>query len=299
LIQFILSLRPKQWTKNLLVFAGYLFTIQQDHPPGTFARVLAAFALFCAVSGVGYVINDARDVGADRIHPRKRLRPIAAGKLSPVTAMILAVILLVGSLAASYVLDIYFATLIAAYFVLTMAYSVVLKHLVIIDLLSIAAGFVMRAVAGAMVVWGIDPITGTAQRVAVSPWLLVCTTLLALFLGLAKRRGELVTLDNGTDHRTTLGRYSESMLDQMLNISASAALMAYFLYTFAPGSTTAAAHPYMMITIPFVIYGLFRYLFLIHSKNAGASPEAVLLEDKPLLINVILYIVAAGVALKL
>ena len=283
------SLRPKQWTKNLLVFAGYLFTIERGHPLSSLFDVVAAFALFCLVSGAGYVINDVADAGRDRKHPTKRKRPIAAGALPTGVAVPFAVVLAAAGIGASFALDFHFGLLISGYFVLSAAYSVFLKHEVIIDLLVIAAGFVIRAVAGAVVI-----------DVAISSWLLVCTTLLALFLGLAKRRSELLTLEEGgLGHRGTLEHYTAPMLDQMLSVTASAALMAYCLYTFSPASATGAAHPYMMITIPFVIYGLMRYLFLVHTRNVGGSPELVLLEDKPMLINMVLYVIAAALALKL
>lgn len=293
------SLRPRQWTKNLLVFAGYLFTIEQAHPPGTLISVLAAFGLFCAVSGAGYILNDALDAERDRKHPTKCKRPIASGAVPAGTAVAFGVVLLAGALLGSFLLDFYFGLLAAAYLLLTAAYSIGLKHVVIVDLLTIAAGFVVRAVAGAVVVEAINPVTGLAYRVEISPWLLVCTTLLALFLGLAKRRSELMTLENGgASHRRTLDDYTAPMLDQMLTIAASASLMAYFLYTFTPSSKTGVTHPYMMATVPFVVYGLFRYLYLVHSRNAGGSPEQLLLEDTPLLVNVALYVVVAVIALK-
>ena len=280
------SLRPKQWTKNILVFAGYLFTIEQKHPPGSLVNVLAAFGLFCTVSGASYLFNDVIDARRDRTHPRKCKRPIASGALSARAALTFAAILFAAAIYASFVLDFYFGALVAGYCVLTCAYSAVLKHVVIVDLLVIAAGFVIRAVSGAVVI-----------QVEISSWLLVCTTLLALFLGIAKRRSELVSLgDAGLDHRKTLGEYSAPMLDQMLSITSSAALMAYCLYTFT--GKTGATHPYMMITLPFVIYGLFRYLFLVQTRNAGGSPELVLLEDRPMLINLILYVLAAALALR-
>ncbi len=287
-IALLRSLRPKHWTKNLLVFAGYLFTIQQNHPPIVLLRVLAAFGLFCAVTGAAYILNDVMDAERDRMHPRKRKRPIASGAVSVPTALTFALVLAAAAVWASYGLEAYLGLLVTAYVVLTMAYSASLKHVVIVDLLVIAAGFVIRAAAGAV-----------AIHVEISPWLLVCTTLLALFLGLAKRRGELVSLEDGHEHRRTLSEYSAPMLDQMLTVSAAACLMGYFLYTFSPSPVTGETHPQMMITVPFVIYGLFRYLFLIHNRDAGASPEQVLLEDKPLLLNTVLYVVAAAVALKL
>ena len=299
-LALIQSLRPKQWSKNLLVFAGYLFTIEQKHPPGTALAVLAAFGLFCAVSGATYILNDIADIQRDRKHPRKCKRPIASGDLPVGTAAAIAVLLVAGAVWAAFRMDLYFGVLLSAYLLLSCAYSLSLKHIVIVDLLVISAGFVIRAVAGAVVVSSIDPVTGLIHRVEISPWLLICTTLLALFLGLAKRRSELVTLEDGaTEHRRTLDQYSAPMLDQMLSITAATALMSYCLYTFTPLSKTGQIHPHMLFTVPFVIYGLFRYLFLIHDQNAGGHPELVLLEDKPLLINVILYVVAAVLALKL
>jgi len=287
-IALIESLRPKQWTKNLLVFAGYLFTLEQGHPVSVLLRAVAAFAVFCAVSGSAYLLNDVVDAERDRKHPRKCRRPVPSGRLSATAALVSAVVLACGGTAAAFLLGLPFCLLVLSYFLLTLAYSAALKHLVIVDLLAIAAGFVIRAAAGAV-----------AIGVVISPWLLVCTTLLALFLGLAKRRGELMSLENGgVDHRLTLNEYTAPMLDQMLNITAAASLMAYFLYTFTPTSTTGAAHPHMMITVPFVIYGLFRYLYLVHARDAGDSPEQILIDDKPLLVDVALYVIAVIIALQ-
>ena len=298
LLGLLRSLRPKQWTKNLLVFAGYLFTIEQMHPPESLLRVLAAFGLFCAASGAGYVFNDAIDAEHDRKHPAKCTRPIAGGVVPVGLAVAFAVVLAAVSLLASYFLDLYFFILIGSYLVLTLAYSIVLKHVVIVDILAIAAGFVIRAVAGAVVVESIDPKTLAIERVEISPWLLVCTTLLALFFGLAKRRSELMALENGgIAHRRTLSEYTAPMLEQMLSITAATTLMSYCLYAFT--SETAKHHDYLIATIPFVIYGLFRYLYLVHTRNAGGSTELVLLEDKPMLINLFLYVLTVAIALKL
>lgn len=289
LVALIRSLRPKQWTKNSLLFAGYLFTIQQGHTQKELLSVISAFAIFCVVSGATYIINDVVDVERDRTHPRKCKRPIASGAISVPTALVFAVLILTAAIWGSFRLNTSFGAMTVAYLALTLFYSAVLKHVVIVDLLTIAALFVIRAVAGAVVI-----------GVAISSWLLLCTTLLALFLGLAKRRSELMTLqDGGLEHRKTLGEYTAPMLDQMLSITASTTLMAYCLYTFTAVSiSTGKPHPAMMITIPFVVYGLFRYLLLIQSKNAGGSPELVLLEDKPMLLNVVLYVIAAVAALK-
>lgn len=282
----ISALRPKQWTKNALLFAGYLFTIERGHTSAELVAVVAAFGVFCAVSGATYIVNDVLDLARDRRHPTKRKRPIASGALPVPVAVIAAAVLLGGGLYGAFRLGTYFLYATAAYLLLSSLYSLALKHVVIMDVLCIAAGFVVRAAAGAFVI-----------DVKISPWLLLCTTLLALFLGLAKRRSELISLEDGHKHRATLGQYTAPMLDQMLNISASTTLMAYCLYTFT--GTTGTEHPAMMMTIPFVVYGLFRYLLLIQSRNAGGSPELVLLEDKPMLANMLLYIVAAAVALKL
>lgn len=289
IIALIQTLRPKQWTKNILLFAAYLFTLDQEHNAATLIRVLAAFGLFCAMSGGTYIFNDVLDRQRDSLHPRKCKRPIACGRLPVAVAVPFGLLLVGGVIYASFLLSVNFGLIAAGYALLSLSYSLFLKHVVVVDVLTIAAGFVLRAVAGAVVI-----------DVQISPWLLVCTTLLALFLGFAKRRSELLGLEDGAEgHRKTLSDYSESMLDQMLNISASAALMAYFLYSFSPNSETAASHPYMMLTVPFVIFGLFRYLYLLHARDAGKGFEMVLLEDRPMLINIILWAAVAAVAMKL
>lgn len=287
LLSLIKCLRPKQWTKNGLLFAGYLFTTPLGHSLDELLRVTAAFVVFCGVSGATYIINDVLDVDRDRKHPRKCKRPIASGAVPISVALCFAVVVAAVSLYYAFRLSVGFGGMAVSYLVLTLTYSTALKHIVIVDLLALASGFVIRAVAGAVVI-----------DVKISPWLLLCTTLLALFLGSAKRRSELVALaDGGQEHRKTLSEYKAPMLDQMLSITASTTLMAYCLYTFT--GDTGTRHPLMMITIPFVVYGLLRYLFLIQTKNAGGSPELVLLEDKPMLVNVLLYVAAAVIALRL
>ncbi len=288
IIGLVKSLRPHHWSKNLLVFAGYIFTIHYSHPPGTLLRVIAAFAAFCAISGVAYIINDIADIERDRKHPQKCKRPIASGAVPISVALPFALVLAAATLAGGYWLGLGFGVLISVYFGLMLAYSAFFKHLVIVDLLVIAGGFVIRAAAGAVVI-----------NVQISPWLLVCTTLLALFLGLAKRRGELFQIEERGEIRHTLTQYNGPMLDQMLSISAAACLMGYFLYTFSPSPITGKTHTYMMATVPFVIYGIFRYLFLIYNRNAGESPERLLVQDKPLLVSVVLYVITAIIALRL
>ncbi len=290
LIALIKSLRPTQWTKNGLLFVGYIFSIQHGHSLTDLLRVIASFVIFCGVSGSIYLINDVVDREQDRLHPRKRKRPIASGALPVPVAIVAAGLLMTGGVWTAFLLNAPFGILTLGYIVLTVSYSAGLKRLVIIDVLALTGGFVIRAVAGAKVI-----------DVPISSWLLLCATLLALFLGLAKRRGELVSLDlNGANHRKTLAEYTIPMLDQMLGVTASSSLMAYCLYTFTAVSVvTGKPNPAMMVTVPFVVYGLFRYLFLIHADSITDSPELVLLRDKPMLLNMVLYVITALVALML
>jgi 4-hydroxybenzoate polyprenyltransferase len=281
----LLALRPKQWTKNLLVFAGLVFTANYPHTTDDFLKALGAFALFCLLSGCAYLLNDLQDIEADRQHPKKRLRPIASGDLPPKIAWgVFAVTTPLALLLAWQINEKFFAAAIL-YFLITVSYSFYLKHVVLLDVLALASGFVLRAAAGAL-----------AIEVHISVWLLLCTLLLALFLGLTKRRSEIVALGDSPTTRRILAEYSLPMLDQMINIVASACLMAYSLYTF--NSPTAGKRHYLMATIPFVLYGLFRYLYLSHRKGMGEAPEAVLIEDKPLLINILLYVLVALIAVR-
>jgi 4-hydroxybenzoate polyprenyltransferase len=282
----ITSLRPEQWTKNLFVFAGVLFGGHLLDIPAL-TRAVAAFVLFCALSGVVYILNDLADRQADQRHPLKRLRPIASGRLAPTTALVAAILLAVVSLAGSIVLSPRFAVLAASYVALLVLYSVLLKHLVIIDALTIAAGFVLRAAAGAVAVF-----------VPISHWLLVCTTLLALFLVLSKRRHELTLLaDGATTHRPILEEYSPYLLDQMIAVVTASTLVAYSVYSISAETAERLKTTRLGLTIPFVLYGIFRYLYLVHQKRAGGSPADLLLTDRPLLVCVGLW--ALSVALIL
>ena len=283
----ITSMRPRQWTKNFFVFAGLLFTLDQRHSIADFARVAAAFALFCVLSGSVYLLNDILDAERDRKHPLKSSRPVAAGKLSSGSAWVASLILLAGGLAGSFLLNTAFGIAAAGYVALQIAYCFALKHVVILDVMVVATGFVLRAIAGAAVI-----------GVVISPWLLMCTILLALFLGLAKRRAELVRLEsNAGSHRVSLERYTVPFLDQLMAITTASTVISYALYTFF--SKTGETHPYMMATLPFVIYGIFRYLLLIH-ENAGAdSPEMLVVTDKPLLLDILLWALACALIVKL
>jgi len=270
------ELRPKQWTKNLLVFAGLIFSYNLRES-GAIWKTVAAFLIFCAVSSASYVINDLADLEQDRLHPRKRLRPIASGAISEGAGWVIAAVLLLISLPIAWVLSPKFFAVVAAYFVIVQLYSFHLKHVVLLDVFSIAAGFVLRAVAGAVVI-----------PVRLSAWLLLCTMLASLFLALAKRRHELVLLEDGAaSHRRILDEYSTLFLDQMIVTVTSATVITYSIYTFSAG--TLPDDQSMMLTIPFVLYGLFRYLYLIYQRNEGGSPETLLLRDVPLLITVLLW----------
>jgi 4-hydroxybenzoate polyprenyltransferase len=280
------SLRPEQWTKNLFVFAGVLFG---GHllDMQAMGRAVAAFVVFCALSGVVYIFNDLADRAGDQRHPLKRMRPIASGRLSPTTALVAAVILGLVSLTTAVLLSPMFALLASTYVVLLVTYSLVLKHLVIIDALTIAAGFVLRAAAGAVAVF-----------VPISHWLLVCTTLLALFLVLSKRRHELTLLTDGaTTHRPILEEYSPYLLDQMIAVVTASTLVAYSVYATSTETAERLQTTRLGLTIPFVLYGIFRYLYLVHQKRAGGSPADLLLTDRPLLACVGLW--ALSVALIL
>lgn len=283
---FILSLRPRQWTKNLLVFAGVAFAQRIFHVPDLL-RATVAFVIFCVVSGVIYIINDVFDRDADRNHPAKRHRPIASGRLSTSAAIAGAMLIGLPGLATAWLLSIPFAITVVAYMLLMILYSTWLKHIVIIDVFAIAAGFVLRAVAGALVI-----------HVEISSWLLVCTILLSLFLGLSKRRSELVILEGeAMGHRRILKEYTPSMLDQMISVVTSSTVVAYALYTLSPDTVAKFNTHGLSLTIPFVIYGIFRYLYLVHRHDLGDSPDKLLVEDKPLLIAVALWALAAAVVI--
>jgi 4-hydroxybenzoate polyprenyltransferase len=276
----IVSLRPRQWSKNLFVFAGLIFS-QSLFTPLVWPA-LGAFLIFCALSGAIYVFNDLADVEKDRLHPMKRNRPIASGALTAPTAAVLGVVLLVGSLVAAFWLSVPFGLVAASYAILLIAYSLWLKHLVILDVLTVAAGFVLRAVAGA-----------AAIAVEISGWLVICTILVALFLALGKRRHEYRTLSGeAAAHRPILAEYSESFLDQMVAVVTASTVTAYALYTMSP-DTVAKFHTRLLpVTLPFVLYGIFRYLYLLYRRELGGNPSDLLLNDRALLINTLLWMLA-------
>ncbi len=271
------TMRPKQWTKNVFVWAALLFDVKlfQSDP---FLRTLTTFVLFCLISGVVYIINDLVDLEKDRQHPKKRGRPLASGALNPRFAIVAAVVITLASLPLSLWLNRGLALILYGYLALMVAYSFWLKNIVIVDVLTIAAGFVLRVGAGVAVV----------EVTRFSPWIYVCMVLLALFLGLGKRRQEIVLLqENSANTRAILSEYNLRFVDEMLSLVGASTVMAYALYTFsAPG---LPPNHLMMLTIPFVLYGLFRYLYLIHVKGETESPDVVVLKDRALLVDVLLF----------
>jgi 4-hydroxybenzoate polyprenyltransferase len=281
LTALVRSLRPRQWTKNLIVFAGLIFGPKLDDL-GAVLSATAAFFIFCLLSGVVYLINDVRDRHADRLHPVKSRRPIAAGALSPAAGLAWAAGLGIGALAAGFALSTGFGAVAALYVVLLALYSTTLKHLVILDVLTIAFGFVLRAWAGA-----------AAVDVEVSHWLLLLALLLALFIGFGKRRAELVSLaDQAQEHRRSLAEYSPYLLDQMISVVSASTLLAYALYTI-DAQTVAKFHTERLLwTFPFPLYGILRYLYLVHQREGGGDPSELLLSDGPLLTCVALWGVA-------
>ena len=283
LLPLLQTMRPRQWTKNFVVFAGVVFGQRLLEPP-YLLKAVAAFALFCLLSGAVYIFNDLRDIEKDRLHPRKSLRPLPSGRLNPGIAWFASIAFMVVSLALSWVLSPAFAIAATSYLLLQLAYSLFLKNVVILDVFTIASGFVIRTVAGAL-----------AVNVTISAWLVVCTILLALFLALSKRRHELVLLENNAcSHRAILAEYSPYLLDQMIAVVTASTVMSYCLYTMWP-ETVRKFGPNLPYTVPFVLFGIFRYLYLVHQKEGGGSPDKILLSDIPLLLSVLLW--ALGVFL--
>jgi len=271
------AMRPRQWTKNAFVFAALVFDRQLLHLTSLLHTFLA-FLIFCFLSSSVYLFNDVMDIEADRNHPVKKNRPIAAGKLPIPVAIAAAIILILGSLTGAYFLSVELAVIALVYLLMNLAYSKWLKHIPLIDVMIIAAGFVLRVAAGVSVIH--------VERF--SPWLYVVTTLLALYIGFGKRRAEISVMGSSTGaHRKVLDGYSITFIDQMITVVSATTIIAYSLYTFsAPNLPENHA---MMLTIPFVLYGIFRYLYLIQMKNEGGEPEEILLHDHPLQATIVLW----------
>jgi 4-hydroxybenzoate polyprenyltransferase len=274
------QLRPRQWTKNLVVLAGVVFSLQLTDQ-SQILRALAAMACFCLLSSAGYVFNDLLDLESDRHHPRKRLRPLASGRLRPGPAVGLMMLLVVLGLGAAFWLAPRLGYVALAYLVLSLVYTLRLKRIVLLDVIVIAIGFMFRATAG---------VEALSPRPVLSPWLLVCTLFLALFIAVVKRRHERMTLsEKAQEHRATLGEYSPELLDQLVPVVTGSTILAYALYTISPQAAEHADPSKMVYTVPFVVYGIFRYLYLVYQKGRGGAPAEILLTDLPILVNVLLW----------
>ena len=276
------ALRPSQWTKNTVVLAAFIFAFWDETQPlniRTGLALLPALVIFCLVSSGIYLFNDIRDMKADRCHPAKRFRPIPSGLVTQAQAWIVSLLLLGVGLAGAHLLSRPFATVVTGYIVLQLLYSTLLKRVALLDVFVIAAGFVLRAIAGAVVV-----------NVRISPWLLLCTFLLALFLALCKRRHEKISTDEDSPaQRAALGSYDERLLDQLIAIVAGATIVSYAIYTLWPETIDKFGTSALGFTIPFVMFGIFRYLDLAYRKSKGDRPDKILLTDTPILVTVLLY----------
>ncbi len=282
LIEIIKTLRIKQWIKNLIIFAPLIFSQNIFNIPLLF-KSLVTFVLFCLVSGAAYILNDIRDLEEDKLHPLKSKRPLASGKLKKNQALVIFFSLVTISLISAFLINVSFFATVGIYLVLQVAYSFWLKHVVILDVFLIATGFIIRVIAGGLVI-----------EVQFSPWLFICTILLALFLALSKRRHELVLLDKSAEiHRPILREYNPHLLDQMIAVVTASTVISYCLYTISSETIDKFGTRNLIFTVPFVLYGIFRYLYLVHQRNEGGSPELLIITDKPLLIDVFLWIASA------
>ena len=280
-VDLLRALRPNQWTKNAVVLAAFFFAVgdrTQAVSWHLFSHAALAALLFCLVSSGIYIFNDIRDAAADRLHPTKRFRPIAAGRVPVSVAGMMAVIVMSVGLVGASRLSVPLTVVLALYILLQLAYTLWLKRIALVDVFVIALGFVLRAVAG-----------GVVLKVTISPWLLLCAFLLALFLALCKRRHEKLLLDNADEHRASLGGYDRQLLDQLINIVSAATIACYAIYTLWPETVAKFGTPLLAVTIPFVMFGIFRYLDLVYRHEEGGRPEKILLTDGPLMIDLALY----------
>jgi len=285
-IALLESMRPRQWTKNLFVLPAIVFA-QQVSDRGAVEWTLAAFIIFCLLSSSVYIVNDIADAEHDRQHPTKRNRPIASGRLPVAIALPFSMLLAAFSIAFAFAINPQFVLYAAIYLGLNLLYSFSLKHIVILDVIMVAIFFVLRAVAGA-----------AAINVEISHWLLICTFLLALFIALSKRRHELVLLENNASaHRASLTDYSPYLLDQMIAVVTASTVMGYTLYTVDQDTVMKFGTDHLVYTVPFVVFGIFRYLYLIHQKGEGGDPDRIVISDRPFLLNFLLWAVAVAFAL--
>jgi len=280
----LLSMRPEQWIKNFFVFTALLFSKNLLNPSKDIEAIIG-FIIFCMITGCAYMINDFVDLEKDKLHPVKSRRPLASGKLKKDTAVKIIVLICLASLFFAFYMNILFGIVVLAYFLLNIGYSIYLKNIVIIDVVSIAAGFVFRVLGGAVII-----------SVVASQWLILCTILLSLFLGFSKRRHELILLeDNATSHRKVLEHYSPYFLDQMIAVVTASTLICYALYTMSRDTVEKLGTSKLIYTIPFVLYGIFRYLYLVHQKEEGGSPTEIMFTDKPMIINICLWVISSVV----
>ena len=277
-------MRPEQWIKNFFVFTALLFSknllnLSKD------IDALVGFIIFCMITGCSYIINDLVDLEKDKLHPTKSQRPIASGRLNKTTAIKITTIICLVSLSFAFYIKSFFGIIVLTYFLLNIGYSIYLKNIVIIDVVTIASGFVLRVLGGAVII-----------SVTSSQWLILCTILLSLFLGFSKRRHELVLLeDNATGHRKVLEHYSPYFLDQMISVVTASTVICYALYTMSKDTIEKLGTSKLIYTIPFVLYGIFRYLYLVHQKEKGGSPTEIVFTDKPMIVNIILWVIASTV----
>jgi len=277
-------MRPEQWIKNFFVFTALLFSKNLLNPSKDIEAIVG-FTIFWMITGCAYMINDIVDLEKDKLHPAKSRRPLASGKLKKDTAVKIIVLVCLASLFFAFYMNILFGIIVLAYFLLNIGYSIYLKNIVIIDVVSIAAGFVFRVLGGAVII-----------SVVASQWLILCTILLSLFLGFSKRRHELILLeDNATSHRKVLEHYSPYFLDQMIAVVTASTLICYALYTMSKDTIEKLGTSKLIYTIPFVLYGIFRYLYLVHQKEEGGSPTEIMFTDKPMIINICLWVISSVV----
>jgi len=277
-------MRPEQWIKNFFVFTALLFSKNLPNPLKGIEAIIG-FTIFCMITGCAYMINDLVDLEKDKLHPVKSRRPLASGKLKKDTAVKIVVLVCLTSLFFAFYMNVLFGIIVLAYFLLNIGYSIYLKNIVIIDVVSIAAGFVLRVLGGAVII-----------SVVASQWLILCTILLSLFLGFSKRRHELILLeDSATSHRKVLEHYSPYFLDQMIAVVTASTLICYALYTMSKDTVEKLGTSKLIYTIPFVLYGIFRYLYLVHQKEKGGSPTEIMFTDKPMIINICLWVISSVV----
>lgn len=277
----LISMRPRQWTKNLFLFAGIIFA-QKLISPVNFTKVVLAFIIFSISSGGIYIFNDIIDRESDKVHPDKKNRPVASGVLSLPIAWISSLVMIVAGLSFSYILSRSFFLLLLAYVILMVVYSLFLKRLVLLDIIIVAFGFVLRTLAGCAVI-----------DVTVSPWLFICTLMLALFIAASKRRQEIISLGSSAKHhRLPLVDYTPELIDKILLIVTACTLVAYTLYTLSPMTVEKFGGNYMVFTVPFVLYGIMRYFYLIHKEEDIDSPERIIIKDKALLVDILLWVLS-------